>query len=405
VLHRCAHLGRGQRELNAYRAVLRTPRLRAFLAAEGVSALGDGMSIVVIAWLAITIAPPAQRGLWVGLALAAFSLPASLGTVLFGRLAVRLPGARLIVADSALRLAALSTVVALGLSGALTPARYVALLALSSLLQAWGMAGKYTVIAEMLPDEHRVAGNALISVLTQTALIIGPALAGLAIPTIGPVWALSVDAVSYGILALVALRLPSGTVSSGHFSWRGLPALGLIGLTCAFFFLYGPVEVALPLHLGSPRLLGLFWTLFSVGAVIGGLSAAALGRRPLWTVVTLIVVGWGCSLLPLGLSDELWPGLIGFAAGGVIYGPFTSVTTALFQRTAPPDQLSRVLAARSALTIPSTATGTLLGGPLVGWLGAQETLLASGLLTIALGVGVAAFGWARSHITAIKINR
>src|SRR5690242_16512642 len=100
------------------------------------------MSMVVIAWLAITIAPPAQRGLWVGLALAAFSLPASLGTVLFGRWAARLPGARLVVADSTLRMLALTTITVLGLAGGLTPLRYVVLLAFSSLLQAWGSAGK-----------------------------------------------------------------------------------------------------------------------------------------------------------------------------------------------------------------------------------------------------------------------
>jgi MFS family permease len=372
--------------------------MRGFLAAEAVSALGDGMSIVVIAWLAITIAPPAQRGVWTGLALAAFSLPATLGTVLFGRWAVRLPGARLIVADSTTRLCFLTSIVALGLAGALTPLRYVVLLAFSSLLQAWGLAGKYTVVAELLPDEHRVAGNALISVLTQTTLIIGPALAGLAIPTIGPQWALFADALSYGVLAVVAFRLPSHPPdAAARFSWRGMPGVGLIALTCVFFFLYGPVEVALPLHLGSPQLLGLFWTVFSIGAVAGGLSAAALRHRPLWPVVILIVIGWGCALLPLGLSSLLWPGLIGFGIGGVIYGPFTSVTTALFQRSTAPDQLSRVLAARSALTIPSTATGTLLGGPMAGVLGPQGTLLWSGLLTIALGVGVAAVRLVRTR--------
>jgi len=372
--------------------------VRGFLAAEAVSALGDGMSVVVIAWLAITIAPPAQRGLWTALAVAAFSLPASLGTVLFGRWVRRLPGARLIVADSTMRLGFLTSIVVLGLAGALTPLRYVVLLAFSSLLQAWGSAGKYTVIAELLPDEERVAGNALISVLTQTALIIGPALAGLTIATIGPVWALFADALSYGVLAVVAFRLPSRPpdLATG-FSWRGMPGLGLIALTCAFFFLYGPVEVALPLHLGSAQLLGLFWTVFSIGAVIGGLATAALRDRPLWPVVTVIVIGWGCTLLPLGLSSLLWPGLVGFGLGGVIYGPFTSVTTALFQRSTPSDQLSRVLAARGALTIPSTATGVLVGGPLVGALGAQGTLLWSGLLTIALGVGVGVVRLLRSR--------
>jgi len=50
-----------------------------------------------------------------------------------------------------------------------------------------------------------------------------------------------------------------------------------------------------------------------------------------------------------------------------------------------------VLATRSALTTPSTALGTLLGGPAVAAIGGRATLLASAVLTVALGVGVAAF--------------
>jgi hypothetical protein len=79
----------------------------------------------------------------------------------------------------------------------------------------------------------------------------------------------------------------------------------------------------------------------------------------------------------------------------LIYGPFTAICTALFQRGTPPHVLSRVLAARSALTIPSTALGTLLGGPVVSAVGGRPTLLLSGLLTIALGASVAGVRWQR----------
>jgi predicted MFS family arabinose efflux permease len=48
-----------------------------------------------------------------------------------------------------------------------------------------------------------------------------------------------------------------------------------------------------------------------------------------------------------------------------------------------------VLATRTALTTPSTALGTLLGGPVVAAIGGRPTLLASALLTIALGLLVA----------------
>ena len=170
---------------------------------------------------------------------------------------------------------------------------------------------------------------------------------------------------------------------------------GLLAVTCAFFFLYGPVEVALPIHIaqeihGSAALLGTFWATFGIGAIAGGLGAGLLRHQPLWTVVAAIIIGWGAALLPLGLTDAVLPGLVGFAAGGLIYGPFTAICTALFQGSSPPQLLSRVLATRTALTTPSTALGTLLGGPIVAAIGGRHTLLASALLTIALGVLVAA---------------
>jgi hypothetical protein len=40
-----------------YRALLRDPRTRRLLAGLGVSSLGDGMSTVTIAWLAVRVAP------------------------------------------------------------------------------------------------------------------------------------------------------------------------------------------------------------------------------------------------------------------------------------------------------------------------------------------------------------
>ena len=61
-------------------------------------------------------------------------------------------------------------------------------------------------------------------------------------------------------------------------------------MTGVFFFLYGPVEVALPVHVaqelhGSAGLLGLYWTVFGVGATLGGLGAGLLRHRPPWLVV------------------------------------------------------------------------------------------------------------------------
>ncbi|HEY6592887.1 MAG TPA: MFS transporter [Asanoa sp.] len=391
--------------------VVRQPTLRRVLPGMLVSALGDGMSLVAVAWLALQIAPPDQAGVWTGLAVAAYALPAPVGAALLARLVRRFSGAQLVAVDAVLRAAALGLVAILAAAGLLNPVGYVALLAVSSLLHAWGNAGAYTLVAELLPDEDRVTGNALLSTFTQAAIVVGPALAGGLIALVGPGWVIGADAASFAVLAASCwaatrrrvgpAQIPPGPAAGG---WRvilGQPRLlGLIAVTCVFFFLYGPVEVALPVHVahemhGSPGLLGLYWTVFGIGATLGGLGAGLLRHRPPWLVVVGIIVGWGAALLPLGLTDAVTPGLVGFAAGGLIYGPFTAICTALFQRSTPPQALSRVLAARSALTIPSTALGTLLGGPLVGAVGGRPTLLLSALLTIALGASVVGVLWPR----------
>jgi MFS family permease len=390
-------------EAGAFGRVLRRPVLRRVLPAMLLSAIGDGMSVVAVAWLALRIAPADQAGIWTALAVAAYALPATVGAAVLARLVRRRPATALVTLDAALRAVALGTIAALAIAGALTPAVYVVLLAGSSLLHAWGNAGAYTLIAELVPEEDQVTGNALLSTFTQASYVLGPALAGGLTAWAGPGWVIAADAATWAVLAVTcgttqsARQMPAtaGPETSGARAILGDRRLtGLLAVTCLFFFLYGPVEVALPVHIaqetsGSAALLGAFWATFGIGAILGGLGAGLLRRQPLWTVVAVIIMGWGAALLPLGLTDSVVPGLVGFAVGGLIYGPFTAICTALFQRSSPPHLLSRVLATRTAVTTPSTALGTLLGGPLVGAVGGRQTLLASAVLTIALGVAVA----------------
>ena len=181
--------------------VVRQPVLRRVLPGMLVSALGDGMSMVAVAWLAVQIAPPDQAGVWTGLAVAAYALPAPVGAALLARLVRRFRGAQLVAVDAALRAVALGLVAILAVAGLLNPVGYVALLAVSSLLHAWGSAGAYTLVAELLPDEDRVTGNALLSTFTQAAVVVGPALAGGLTALVGPGWVIGADAASFAVLA------------------------------------------------------------------------------------------------------------------------------------------------------------------------------------------------------------
>lgn len=157
-----------------------------------------------------------------------------------------------------------------------------------------------------------------------------------------------------------------------------------------FNLLYGPVEVALPLYvtddLHAPgTLLGLYWMLFGIGAVLGGLAVGALRQLPLWPVTVGIVVGWGLLLLPFGLDVPTPVTVACFTLGGVVYGPFVALSVTLMQATSPPRHLAAMLAARSAVLLTASPLGTALGGPLTAALGPRVTLGGSGSPPWALG--------------------
>src|SRR5207245_52435 len=108
------------------------------------------------------------------------------------------------------------------------------------------------------------------------ATILGPAAAGLLLTRVAPPWLLAVDAASFAFLGAQAWRTSSQTgrteqpiaaqaAASGFRLLRRHHLLGLIVLTWFFFFLYGPVEDALPVYVAhdlgaNAGLLGAYWT-------------------------------------------------------------------------------------------------------------------------------------------------
>ena len=114
------------------------------------------------------------------------------------------------------------------------------------------------MLAELGGEEGRLAANSLASAQVWLATILGPAIAGVLLSQVAPGWLLAFDAVSFAFLGLQAWRTHSVTSSdepvdthaaeSGFRLLRRNDLLGLIALTWLFFFLYGPVEDALPVY-------------------------------------------------------------------------------------------------------------------------------------------------------------
>jgi predicted MFS family arabinose efflux permease len=321
------------------------------------------------------------------------------GALAFGKYLRHRPARALVLGHCVLRASFLGAIVALAAMGVLSPVAYVCLLAGSSLLASWGSAGQYTMLAELGGADGRLAANSLASAQVWLATILGPAIAGLLLVKIAPAWLLALDAASFAFLGALAWRIHTAAPTtgeqpvderreSGFRLLRRHDLLGLIVLTWLFFFLYGPVEDALPVYVAhdlhaDATLLGAYWTSFAVGALtstllVGMLRGSATRRNTL-----LIVAGWGGCLVPFAFAPTPVT-LVCFAVGGLVYGPFVPLTYALFQSITTTANLPSVLAARSAALIVAAPLGTAIGGPIVASIGATSTLAASGVATVLL---------------------
>jgi DHA3 family macrolide efflux protein-like MFS transporter len=373
--------------MSPYWPVVRDRVFGRVLPGLALSAIGDGMSAVAIGWLAVQYAPHHQRGLWVGLAIAAYTLPGALGAIVLAPLMRGRGGAHLVALDALLRAVFLGAVPMLAAFDALTIGRYAALLAGSALLSAWGSAGRYTMVAQVLPADLHLPANALLTLITEASTVAGPILAGLLIGALGAPAVLAVDAATFAALAVcfAVVRARAPLPSPEHRSaglatiCRDRELLGLTVLSFWFFLLFGPLPVAMPKQVYS-------MPTSCAEDANSGIATGHLPRLPLWPATIGSVIAFGLLLMPLGMGLPRWADLLTLALAGLAWSPYPATSVSLFQRAVPAERLPPVLAARGVVLVISTPLGTLLGAPLVQAAGPAATLVGCGAATAVLGL-------------------
>ena len=261
-------------------------------------------------------------------------------------------------------------------------------------------------VVEMVPEEQITNAVSLNSALMTGSRIIGPALGGILVVTVGFGWAFLLDGISY-IAVIVSLRMidPSkvrpapvtprgrGQVRAGlAYAWRidelrvPLIMMAVIG-TLAFNF-----QTVLPLFAvrdldGQDLTFSLLMSVVSVGSLLGALRSARRTNMSVRTV-SLSAAGFGAAMLALAIAPNQ---PVAFAVGAVM--GFTSIlfmtaSTAIVQLRADPMMRGRVLALQAIVFLGSTP----IGGPIVGTLserlGARYGLALGAIATL----GAAAYG-------------
>ncbi|MGH2826107.1 MAG: MFS transporter [Actinomycetota bacterium] len=379
-------------------APLKERNFRLLWAGMTVSLLGDGISLLALAWAAYEIT---DSPIGLSMVMLAMTVP-HVALLLFGGVASdRLRKRFVMLASDLMRGAVVGTIGFLALADALTIPRLAALAAVYGAGSAFFGPSFDAIVPEVVPASQLGQANSLDQLVKPLALrLAGPAVGGWLIAIGGTGVAFLVDAATFGIsaIALMLLRLPKAQVrkrasvltemKEGLTYVRSHVWLwGTFGAaTVAYLLFMGPVEVLLP-HIvkvelgGSAGALGLVFAFGGLGSVG---AATWVGRHGLpRRIVTLIYVCWTLSTLAIagyGLGRSLWQLIIPCIAFNMLESVGTIGWMTLKQRHVPPGLLGRVSSLDWLISIGLVPVSFALTGPAAALFGERMTLTGAGVL-------------------------
>jgi MFS family permease len=250
---------------------------------------------------------------------------------------------------------------------------------------------------------------ALNSSMFNGARIVGPAIAGILVASIGEGWCFFANAVSYiaVITGLLLMRvLPRETVPEGSavehilegFRFvRNTPPIralllliGLVSLVAMPYSVLMPIFADKILH-GGAKGLGYLMGASGVGALCGALTLAArTGVSGLGRWVMAASTGFGCALIAFSLSRSFWLSAALLVPVGFCMMLQMASTNTLIQSMVPDRLRGRVMSVYSMMFMGMAPIGSLLAGAIADRTSAPTTVMIGGVVAI---IGASAFGF------------
>jgi MFS family permease len=389
---------------------MRVRNYRLYWFGQLVSLSGTWMQRVAQSWLVLQLT---DSPLALGTVTALQFLPISLLSLFGGVLADRVPKRRLLMVTQSIQIVQAVAIAVLAGSGAIQLWHIYALAAVLGLANAFDTPARQSMLAEMVGPRDLSNAVALQSSLFNAARIVGPALAGGIIATVGVTACFWLNAASYlaVIAALAAMRpadffdLPApsrgrvlGQLRDGlAYALKTrevclvIIMLGALGAFGYNFNTFIPLLARYALDSDAAGF-GLLFSCLGLGSVVAGLLIAS---REQVTERTLFV-GAGAFTGLLGLV-AVSPSFALTAALLIVLGAASTVFSATantrMQLAAPIELRGRVMSIFTLLTMGSTPIGSPLIGMLAEYQGIRVALCELALLC-ALGV-VAGLVYAR----------
>jgi MFS family permease len=272
---------------------------------------------------------------------------------------------------------------------------------ISGLAQSFGGPAYAALIPTLVKKEDMPNAIALQSMQFNTAVVLGPALAGPTLAKLGDTWCFALNSLSFVApivsLSMLTVRfLPEKTTESildsmkqGIRFIRKQPAMeALMVLAFCMTALAVPMRTLFPLyasdifHRGAGTY-ALFLSLSGMGSILGALVVAWLGNvRHKGRIALLMLLTLGAGISGFGLSRSLvLSGVMLFISGVAMIVVFSMVSS-LVQLIVTNEMRGRVVSVYNFAFRGGMPLGNLITGRLVPIFTAPTVLAANGLLLV-----------------------
>ncbi len=395
-------------------AALQYPNYRLWFGGQLASLAGTWMQSAAQQFLIYQLT--GNSPLYLGLVAFASGIPTWLFMPYAGVVADRMSRRNLMLITQTVMMVLAFILAALTFTGQVQPWHIIVLAFLLGIANAFDAPARQAFVLEMVDRKDLTNAIALNSTMFQAATIIGPALAGFAYTILGPAWCFTINGVSFiaVIAALAAMKLPpfvarASQKSAWHDLREGLSytvkhplirtLIAIVGLASMFGLAYATLfpDWAVKILGGDPvttgpTINGFLQAARGVGAMLGALMIAALGRfRGKGKILMLGMFVFPLTLVLFAYLPSLMPesalliplSLLVLVVAGWAFMLIMNMANTLVQIEVTDDLRGRVMAFYSLIFFGMMPIGALGAGVTAQWLNAPTSVvIAAGVMLV-----------------------
>ncbi len=373
--------------------------------ASATSVLGDNLVPVALAFAVLDITGSASD---LGLVLGARTGALVVFMLVGGVWADRVPRQRLMMVSDLGRAATQGTLGLLLITGTAELWHFVVLEVLNGAASAFFQPAVIGLTPRTVSPARLQQANALLSFSYSSAAIVGPALAGVIVATLGSGWALAIDAMTFLISAmfLLKIRLPPSAqkVERKRFltdligGWNEVRSRAWVWISILNFMIFQLLALPTVFVLGpfiAERSLGgagtwaAIVTAGGIGSLVGDVFALnASPRRPLRASFLLGLLAIP-MLVTLGTEAPLWMLIAASVSWGLCMSFANTLWFTVLQERIPDTALSRVSSFDWMGSTVLRPIGFAVVGPIAAGIGPGTTLIGAAIVLTVVELGTA----------------